>query len=296
MHSRSLADAVSEVARLQGGATPPVMAELFAGDTRITGRWWNEPFESHVAGMKDHVIVTRYAGVAEAAATIDGKLLADPWAPHSITLAPQGHDGLWRVSAPVHTSNVFLGHARLQSCAEQFAAGREPELIDRLNYVDSKVFVLMNLLAQEADSREPLQRLFVEQLLDLLCLQLLRAHSSLTFVAPHHAHRGLAPWQVRRVTAHMRERLAEQIGLQELADVVSLSRFHFCTAFREATGHTPHEWLTKERMALARRLLADPTSTVTEVALAVGYQTPSAFAATFRRNVGVTPTTFRRGL
>lgn len=296
MRSRSLTDSVTEVARLQGGATPPVMAELFSGDTRITGRWWNEPFESYVAGMKDHVIVTRYAGVAQATAKIDGKLLADPWVPRSITLAPQGHDGQWRVSGAVHTSNVFLGHARLQSCAEQFAGGRELELIDRLNFVDPKVFAIMNLLAQEAESREPLQRLFVEQLLDLLCLQLLRAHSSLAVPVPDHSHRGLAPWQIRRVTDYMRERLAEEIGLQELADVVNLSRFHFCTAFREATGHTPHQWLTRERIALAHRLLANPALSVSEVALAVGYQSPSAFTATFRRCVGITPTAFRRGL
>jgi AraC-like DNA-binding protein len=272
------------------------MAELFAGDTRITGRWWNEPFESHVCGMQEHVIVTRYAGVAQATARIDGKLLADPWVPASITLAPRGHDGQWRVSGAVHTSNVFLGHARLQGCAEQVAAGREPELIDRLNFVDPKVFAIMNLLAQEAETREPVQRLFVEQLLDLLCLQLLRAHSSLAVPVPHHLRRGLPAWQVRRVTGYMRERLAEDICLQELADVVNLSRFHFCTAFREATGHTPHEWLTKERLALARTLLADPTLTVTEVATAVGYQTPSAFTATFRRCIGVTPTAFRHGL
>lgn len=272
------------------------MAELFAGDTRITGRWWNEPFESHVSGMQEHVIVTRYAGVAQATANVDGKLLADPWLPGSITLAPRGHDGQWRVNGAVHTSNVFLGHARLQGCAEQVAAGREPELIDRLNFVDSKVFAIMNLLAQEADTREPVQRLFVEQLLDLLCLQLLRAHSSLAVPVPHRPRRGLPAWQVRRVTGYMRERLAEDICLQELAGVVNLSRFHFCTAFREATGHTPHEWLTKERLALARTLLADPTLTVTEVAMAVGYQTPSAFTATFRRCVGVTPTAFRHGL
>jgi AraC family transcriptional regulator len=94
----------------------------------------------------------------------------------------------------------------------------------------------------------------------------------------------------------MRDHLGQDIGLQDLADVVRLSRFHFCGAFRMATGHTPYEWLTRLRMEMARELLAHPAMRITDIALAVGYQTPSAFAATFRRHVGVSPTEFRRKL
>jgi AraC family transcriptional regulator len=49
-------------------------------------------------------------------------------------------------------------------------------------------------------------------------------------------------------------------------------------------------------MELARKLLADPALRITDITLAVGYETPSAFAASFRRHVGVTPTAFRRRL
>ena len=108
--------------------------------------------------------------------------------------------------------------------------------------------------------------------------------------------RGLARWQVKRVSAYMQENLDEDIDLQDLADLVGLSRFYFCSAFRIATGYTPHEWLTRVRIAEARRLLALPSMLITEIALAVGYQTPSAFAAVFRRTTGVSPREFRRNL
>jgi AraC family transcriptional regulator len=49
-------------------------------------------------------------------------------------------------------------------------------------------------------------------------------------------------------------------------------------------------------MMLAQRLLNDPNLSISEIALAVGYATPSAFAATFRRIVGKTPRSFRRSL
>jgi AraC family transcriptional regulator len=62
------------------------------------------------------------------------------------------------------------------------------------------------------------------------------------------------------------------------------------------SGSPPHVWLTGQRMMVARRLLADPHISISEIALAVGYATPSAFSATFRKIVGVTPGGFRRSL
>jgi AraC family transcriptional regulator len=47
-------------------------------------------------------------------------------------------------------------------------------------------------------------------------------------------------------------------------------------------------------MKRARELLADPALGITDIALAVGYGTPSAFTASFRKHLGVTPTNFRR--
>ena len=108
--------------------------------------------------------------------------------------------------------------------------------------------------------------------------------------------RGLANWQVRRVTAYMGERLDQEIGLQELARLINLSRFHFCTAFRLATGQTPREWLIARRIERACNLLAQPSMSITNVGLAVGYATPSAFAASFHKRMGLTPSEFRRTL
>ena len=50
------------------------------------------------------------------------------------------------------------------------------------------------------------------------------------------------------------------------------------------------------RIARAKELLADPDMPVTEIGLCVGYQTPSSFAASFRKTVGMSPSEFRRRL
>jgi AraC family transcriptional regulator len=183
----------------------------------------------------------------------------------------------------------------LLTCAEQISDGRPTELLWRMASEDQRLYKILELLSEEAELGAGSSRLFIEQLLDLLCTHLLRAHSA--FSLPEvNQRRGLAAWQVKRVAAYMRENLDKDIGLQELADGVNLSRFYFCSAFRMATGYTPHEYLTRMRIEVARRFLTVPSMPITDIALAVGYQTPSAFAAAFRRLVGVSPREYRRRL
>jgi AraC family transcriptional regulator len=294
MESRRLANSYDEVTRLLGGTAPPIIPNVWEGNTRLTGRYRNPPFDGYVPGLNEHCIVCHVGGVSQSWVRIDGKVTTTSMVPGTLSLVPRGQDSWRRSSRPMEVTNVYLGGERLQACADQVAHGRSPELIDRVGFTDAKLLAIMTLLGDEATSGEPTPRLFGEHLIDLLCMQLLRLHSSLAAPLQPFPRRGLAPWQVKRVTSYMRENVHQDIGVQELAGLVGLSRFHFCTAFRLATGRTPYESLTWHRMNRARILLADPALRVIDVALAVGYHTPSAFAASFRRAVGVTPTEFRR--
>lgn len=107
---------------------------------------------------------------------------------------------------------------------------------------------------------------------------------------------GLAAWQVRRACDLMQARLAEGVGLDDAAASVGLSPWHFARAFKASVGATPNRWLTERRIDLAKHLLADRRQSLTEVALAVGFGSQSAFGAAFRRVVGLTPGEYRRAL
>jgi AraC family transcriptional regulator len=108
--------------------------------------------------------------------------------------------------------------------------------------------------------------------------------------------RGLARWQVRKVAEYVQANLDRAMSLAELAALVRLSRFHFCTAFRLATGMTPGEWVTEARIGRAVELLEAQELSITQIALEVGYETPSSFTARFRQRMGMTPSQYRRRL
>ena len=79
-------------------------------------------------------------------------------------------------------------------------------------------------------------------------------------------------------------RLARSLGCS--ADYLS-RRFH------EERSITLTAWITRERMNLAKDLLADPQRNVAEISWACGFNTPSYFIRVFRQHTGTTPRAYR---
>ena len=107
---------------------------------------------------------------------------------------------------------------------------------------------------------------------------------------------GLAAWQQRLVTNHIEEHLTEQISLAELGQLVRLSPYHFCRAFKQSFGTPPHRFHLRRRIERAKELLANRTLSVTDVGFAIGFSGTSAFTMSFRKVSGMTPTEYRRSV
>jgi AraC-like DNA-binding protein len=110
------------------------------------------------------------------------------------------------------------------------------------------------------------------------------------------AHGGLAGWQQKRLVEYVAERLDKRISLTDLANVAKLSPYHFARAFKQSFGETPHRYVMSRRIERAKALLVNPAMSVTDIAIAVGFDDPTSFASAFRRSAGTTPTNYRRGI
>ena len=104
---------------------------------------------------------------------------------------------------------------------------------------------------------------------------------------------GLPIAKLRKVEDHVREYFAEEISVETLAELAELSPFHFSRVFKETTGMSPLQFVTRERITRAQQVIRETSRSLIEIALDVGYTSPSHFAQVFRRVVGVTPTEFR---
>jgi AraC family transcriptional regulator len=99
---------------------------------------------------------------------------------------------------------------------------------------------------------------------------------------------------VESAIARIWESYGEPLSLSDIAKSAILSRFHFCRVFTEATGVSPGRYLSAVRIYQAKRLLASTSLSVTEISLAIGYNSLGSFTNRFTQSVGASPTRFRR--
>jgi len=104
----------------------------------------------------------------------------------------------------------------------------------------------------------------------------------------------LSDRQLSSVTDYVEAHLHEGIGLDDLASVAGLSRFHFSRVFKATTGQNPHAFVQQRRIARAQQLLSIGDLPIDGVALAVGYRGATQFRRVFRDVTGLSPQQYRQ--
>ncbi|MEM7156830.1 MAG: AraC family transcriptional regulator [Myxococcota bacterium] len=103
------------------------------------------------------------------------------------------------------------------------------------------------------------------------------------------------PSRINRVRDHVREHLAEPLGLEELARVAHSSRFHFARLFKAHTGETLTHFVQRARLERAATLMrSSPEQSLLQIALEVGLGSASDFSRIFKRHHGIAPSQWDR--
>ena len=102
--------------------------------------------------------------------------------------------------------------------------------------------------------------------------------------------------RMNRVLDYIRQNSAGDLRLETVARVANFSPYHFHRTFKAIVGETLNEYVRRIRaQRAAGKLIHNPTMTITQIAVACGYASPSAFAREFRQQFGVSASQFREG-
>lgn len=93
---------------------------------------------------------------------------------------------------------------------------------------------------------------------------------------------------------YIKEHLTENMSIDTLARESFMSKSAFFRAFKETFGVPPLEYILRERIQQAKKLMADPTISITEVCYQSGFNNLNYFIKLFKRLEQLTPTEFRR--
>ena len=209
--------------------------------------------------------------------------------PYEVSFSsPQGEE--------LETVSIHLAVDPYRTALEAAYPGRaeEVELIDFFGRDDALTHLCF-ACAEMLSARTPGSSRRVADLTRLLASFLAEKYTAAASEKPDFRG-GLPIRQLHKVEDYLSEHLAEEISVGALSELVALSPFHFCRVFKQTTGMSPLQFVTRERIARAQQLIRETSRSLIEIALEVGYTSPSHFAQVFRRVVGVTPTDFRKAL
>lgn len=95
------------------------------------------------------------------------------------------------------------------------------------------------------------------------------------------------------VISYINDNIREPLSLEDLAGRVGLSPFYFTRLFKKETGHTPHEYIIKSRINIAKFYLKSTAYSIKEICFNSGFSSESSFCTTFRKVCGMTPSEYR---
>lgn len=102
--------------------------------------------------------------------------------------------------------------------------------------------------------------------------------------------------RLERARSLLHDAYDRRLQLPEIAREAAMSRYHFVRAFRREFDVTPRQYLIGRRIEQAKRLLQSSSMSVTEVCMQVGFSSLGSFSTLFQREVGCSPSSYRRVL
>jgi AraC-like DNA-binding protein len=150
----------------------------------------------------------------------------------------------------------------------------------------------LDQLSTEYMSQQPGAELVVNKLTEVVLVELIRINfgrgEQSRFIA------ALSDKRIAKALQHLHNSPQIPWTLEKMGEEIGMSRAAFAKRFKELVGQPMFEYLTLLRVQRARELLQETNLRLYEVASQVGYESDLAFAKTFKKYTGTTPTRYRK--
>jgi AraC family transcriptional regulator len=243
------------------------------------------PFNGHVLRM--HV-----GAPIRATCRCDSTVSRRLQVPGDIDLIPFGHAGACEDHGPTSLLVVYLTPSIMRTAAEEIDVNPDRITVaPQLQLRDPRIEHIGCALKAELEAEEPTGRLYADGLGLALAAHLLRQYAPL--VAP--ITNGLPKRRLQRVMDYIRDHLADDLTLAELAATAQISASHFKSLFKQSVGVPVHQYVIRTRVEYAIELLTSGDLPLSDIALQAGFANQSHMARCMRRVTGMTPSIVRNG-
>jgi AraC family transcriptional regulator len=196
---------------------------------------------------------------------------------------------------PTQTLHVRLSRDLLARTAREVADCDPAHLSmeEHVGFQDPLLTQIGLALWRELEQPAPAGNLYAHTAAQLLAMHLLRSYTA-GGSGIKEPSGGLTYQQMRCVMDFVQDHLDQDLSLETLAQQAGFSSYHFARMFRQTTGESPHQFVLRQRIERAQRLLKERDVPLACVARACGFADQSHLTQAFKRHLGLTPRAYRQ--
>lgn len=198
-------------------------------------------------------------------------------------------------SEPIQSLRLLLSKDLFAQTAQELSE-QDPSqlvLVERSGFQDPLLTHIALSLERELKTDTPIGKLYAETAAQMLAVHLLRHYTSIGKEVREPTQQ-LTHRQIRQVTDFIQEHLNQDLSLEMLAQQISFSTYYFARLFHRATGESPHQFVLRQRIERAQRLIQETDMPLALIALETGFANQSHLGRVFKRQLGLTPHTYRQ--
>lgn len=217
----------------------------------------------------------------------------------TVWLCPAGiREDFIRVESEIHEClHIFLPGRPFEDTMLQDMDIDPSGIAIRYEAIDHDIFIehVAERILAELTEETSTGRLLIESLGRALSAHLVHSYAdtAVRLKRTQATHRPLDARRLARVTDFISTSAERDFSVNDLASIACMSPAHFSRSFKAATGCAPHEYVSRQRLDLAKRLLATDRQSLAEIAFATGFSSQANFNRAFRKAVGTTPRLYR---
>jgi len=102
--------------------------------------------------------------------------------------------------------------------------------------------------------------------------------------------------RILKVLVYIDSHLDKELSLEKMSKIASISPFHFHRLFHAYLGETLNDYVKRLRLQRSFERLQYSDTSITEIAMDLGYETPSAFTKMFNQIMGKSPRQYRKAM
>ncbi len=250
-----------------------------------------------VPAMRDFMLVSYRDGVTPMQRRFDGRWTRTTCEPGVVSLLTRSQKSHWHWTEDVRVTHIYLTEAFVSDIADE-VSGRTVQhvsLADILRTDDPVMTAAVTALALEVNEGGVGGELYIESVARQLVIHLLRKYAAVRF-GPDERSGELSAAQRRQMNEFIDANLHRHLTLKDIAAALNMSVGTFARHCRRTLGASPYAWVMQRRLERAQTLLSQTGKPAKEIASLCGFSDQAHLTRLFSREIGVTPSGYRRAV